>query len=106
MRSAFFAVGLFVFLCGGLFLLTQQIEVRHDHDISLLTGWWTQWTAEKGVFHPPEWAGFSLCSAGLLTMLYTIALPSRRTPTPAMVVSDHWPSTIPHAWPPVSMNNT
>ena len=106
MRSAFFATGLFVFLCGTVFLLTHQIEIHLDNDLSLLTGWWTQWSAEKGVFHPPEWAGFSLCSMGLLTMIYTIALPGRQPSTPAISVADRWTSAVPDVWTQVSMNNT
>jgi len=64
-------------MCGGLFLFTDQLEIRPHQSFSFLAGWSTIWNDGEAVFHPPEWAAFSLISAGLLVVLYAIGLPPR-----------------------------
>jgi hypothetical protein len=75
MRSTFLGMGLFVLLCGSLFLFTQQVEIQPHQNLGSLSGWWTSWDDGQAVFHPPEWAAFSLLSAGALMMLYAVGLP-------------------------------
>lgn len=75
MRSAFFGVGVFVLLCGSVFLMTQQVEIHPHQHMGSLSGWWTSWNDGQAAFDPPEWAAFSLLSAGFLMMVYAIGLP-------------------------------
>ncbi|MBD3676616.1 MAG: hypothetical protein HUJ26_24150 [Planctomycetaceae bacterium] len=105
MRSAFFATGLFLFLWGFLFLLTQQIQIQFLHELSPLSGWWTLWSARQGVFYPPEWAGFSLGSAGALMMIYAVALPRRQFARPAIFTVDRWRSAGPLVTSPLLEKN-
>lgn len=78
MRSTFCGIGFFVLMWGGLFLFTEQMEFHTYQNFGSLTGWWTSWNDGQAVFHPPEWAAFSLLSAGALMMLYAIGLPQRK----------------------------
>jgi hypothetical protein len=78
MRSTFCGIGLFVLMWGSLFLFTEQLEIRPHQSFSSLSGWWTSWNGGQAVFHPPEWAAFSLLSAGSLMVLYAIGLPKRK----------------------------
>lgn len=75
MRSTFFGIGLFVLLCGTLFLFTQQVEIHPRQHLGSVSGWWTSWDDGQAAFHPPEWAAFSLLSAGFLMMVYAVGLP-------------------------------
>lgn len=84
LRSAFFSMGLFVTLWGTTFLFADKV-VMYDNGQKLerdpkIRGMLTNQMIEKDVrriFDPPDWAAFSLLSVGAVTMLYSIALPSR-----------------------------
>jgi len=78
MRSTFCGIGLFVLMWGSVFLFADQLEIRPHQNLSSLSGWWTSWKNGEAVFHPPEWAAFSLLSAGSLMVLYAIGLPQRK----------------------------
>lgn len=78
MRSTFCGIGFFVLMWGGLFLFTEQLEIRPHQSFNSLAGWQTLWNDGQAVFHPPEWAACSLLSAGALMVLYAIGLPPRK----------------------------
>lgn len=84
LRATFFSTGMFVLLWGVAFLFADKI-VMHDSGEKLerdknIRGMLTNQQIEKDirrVIDPPDWAAFSLLSAGAVTILYTIALPQR-----------------------------
>ena len=82
MRLTFFAVGLFVMLCGGSFLLVDKFVLNMKEEArerpSGFRGMFTSVSADrKKVVDPPDWAAFSLMSVGAVTMLYSVALPKK-----------------------------
>mgnify|MGYP006272578717 CR=1 FL=1 len=83
-RSIAFAVGLFVALCGGSFLMVDEMvltakyapEVRRDDEFR---GMFMKVNNDKQkVFTPPQWLAFTLMSIGSVTMLYSVALPKKQ----------------------------
>ena len=81
MRATFFAVGLFIALWGGAFLVIDKFVLASDEAPvqagfrGLFGGGAT--AAKKKVLDPPDWAAFSLMSVGTVTMLYAVALPKK-----------------------------
>lgn len=79
-RSTFFAVGLFIALCGGAFLVVDKLVLNTD-DPTVQSGFRGLFggasPARKKVIDPPDWAAFSLMSIGTVTMLYAVALPRK-----------------------------
>ncbi len=63
-RALFLAIGLFLLVLGLECLLIDQATIS---------------SAEQGTvtFSPPEWAPWSLISAGAVTMLYSFTLPQK-----------------------------
>jgi len=85
-RSIAFALGLFVGLCGGSFLLVDEmvLTLRHEEDVPRsqeFRGMFMHLNSDKQkVFSPPQWLAFTLMSIGSVTMLYSIALPKKQKP--------------------------
>jgi len=81
-RSIFFSLGLFVLLWGVSFLFVDKLVLNQSDDAARdpnFRGLFTTLNSDKRrVFDPPEWAAFSLMSAGSVTMLYSLALPRRK----------------------------
>lgn len=83
MRAAFFAVGLFVTLCGVTLLFVDRIVMKAEADpqqrepgFRAMIG--MRPVAQPKIVDPPEWAAFSLLSVGSVTMLYSFALPGKK----------------------------
>ncbi|MFO0919415.1 MAG: hypothetical protein U0872_14040 [Planctomycetaceae bacterium] len=84
LRASFFSAGLFVCLWGMAFLHVDKI-VMHNTDEKLqrdenIRGMLSNQQIEKEIrriIDPPDWAAFSLLSAGAVTMLYAVALPRK-----------------------------
>lgn len=84
LRAMFFAVGLFVTLWGGAFLMIDKVVLDVKTEAvkeSGFRGLFSKVAADKKkVVDPPDWAAFSLMSVGTVTMLYSIALPKGKKP--------------------------
>jgi hypothetical protein len=84
LRSTFFAIGTFVFLCGISFLFVDKMVLKMTEEPIRQQGFrgmfaQNQQTAAQGkVLDPPDWAAFSLLSIGSVTMLYSVALPKKK----------------------------
>lgn len=83
MRASFFAIGLFVTLCGASLLFIDRIALKAEADpqqrepgLRGMMGF--RPVARPKVIDPPDWAAFSLLSVGSVTMLYSFALPSKK----------------------------
>lgn len=83
-RAIAFALGLFVALCGGSFLMVDEMvlslkhepEARRDDEFR---GMFMKLNDKQHkVFSPPQWLAFTLMSVGSVTMLYSIALPKKQ----------------------------
>ena len=83
-RSIFFSSGMFVAMWGVTFLMVDKMILNVKDDTPAkqagFRGLFTSTTPErKKVFDPPDWAAFSLMSVGTVTMLYSVALPKKKT---------------------------
>jgi hypothetical protein len=83
MRASFFAIGLFVTLCGASLLFIDRIALKADtgsmqRQAGLRGMMGFRPVAQPKIIDPPEWAAFSLLSVGSVTMLYSFALPSKK----------------------------
>jgi hypothetical protein len=83
MRAAFFAIGLFVTLCGVSLFFIDRIVMKPDSNpyqrepgLRAMMGF--RPIVQPRIVDPPEWAAFSLLSVGSVTMLYSFALPSKK----------------------------
>lgn len=84
LRASFFSAGLFICLWGSAFLFVDKI-VMHNNGEKLqrddnIRGMLSNQQIEKEIrriIDPPDWAAFSLLSAGTVTMLYSVALPRK-----------------------------
>ncbi len=84
LRASFFSAGFFVCLWGATFLYVDKI-VMHNNGEKLqrdenIRGMLSNQQIEKEIrriIDPPDWAAFSLLSAGTVTMLYAVALPRK-----------------------------
>ena len=81
MRATFFAIGLFIALWGGGFLLVDKLVLHIKADTPAQGGFRGLFSGvspeRKKVIDPPDWAAFSLMSVGTVTMLYAVALPKK-----------------------------
>lgn len=84
-RTAFFAMGLFVTLSGASFLYVDKVVLSDNGDKlerdTNIRGMMSNQQIEKDirrVIDPPDWAAFSLMSVGAVTVLYSLALPHRQ----------------------------
>ena len=79
-RAVFFALGLFIALWGGAFLVIDKLVLASD-EAPVQAGFRGLFggvaSAKKKVVDPPDWAAFSLMSVGTVTMLYAVALPKK-----------------------------
>ena len=82
LKSCFFAIGLFVTLCGASLLFVDRVILNVNEDIqteSAISSMFSSVTPEQQkVIDPPEWAAFSFMSVGAVTMLYSVALPKKK----------------------------
>ena len=80
-RAVFFAIGLFIALWGGSFLVIDKLVLNSDAEHPWQGGFRGLFgaasPARKKVIDPPDWAAFSLMSVGTVTMLYAVALPKK-----------------------------
>lgn len=80
MRATFFAIGLFIALWGGAFLVIDKLVLASD-EAPVQAGFRGLFggtaAAKKKVLDPPPWAAFSMMSVGTVTMLYAVALPKK-----------------------------
>ncbi len=84
MRTVSSASGLLLLFWGVVFLFAQQMEVFWYGELPWLSNWMTHWSDQRAVFHPPEWAAFSLCSVGFVLMVFSIGLPERKARPPIL----------------------
>lgn len=80
-RAFFFAIGVFTALVGGELLLLDRAVLNLDQRSPVTRSLWSRGrypTAQKRVFAPPDWAGWSLLSAGAVTTLYSLAIPRKK----------------------------
>lgn len=81
MKSCFFAIGLFMTLCGGSLLFVDKVTLNANEDPqpeSAISSMFSSVTpGRQRVIDPPEWAAFSFMSIGAVTMLYSVALPKK-----------------------------
>ena len=81
MRATFFAIGLFIALWGGGFLVIDKLVLSTDSGPTAQGGFRGLFggvaPARQKVIDPPDWAAFSLMSVGTVTMLYAVALPKK-----------------------------
>ncbi|WP_437224604.1 hypothetical protein SH661x_003702 [Planctomicrobium sp. SH661] len=77
-RAAFLAFGLYMVLSGGglLFVDDVALNARISSKASPVLQWMGS-SDESGRCHlqPPEWVPFTLIGVGIVTMLYSVALP-------------------------------
>jgi hypothetical protein len=81
-RSICFSAGLFIALWGVSFLFIDKI-VLNSTDVQREAGFrglFARNVAREKVVDPPEWAAFTLISVGVVTMLYSVALPKKQQP--------------------------
>ena len=75
LRSAFFATGLFVVLCGVTFKMVDKVILNVDVQTARPTGMRAMMgmmrinSERQREINPPEWAAFSLMSVGSVTMI-------------------------------------
>ena len=75
MAKAFIlALGICACVLGGEFLITDRFIMNEPVDVEE-SGWFQQAQAKNKEFVPPEWAAWSLLSAGSVVILYALALP-------------------------------
>jgi hypothetical protein len=82
MRASFFAVGLFVTMWGASCLFVDKLVLNvRDQPIrgQRFLGMLSTNAQRQKVLDPPDWAAFSLMSVGAVTMLYSFALPKKKT---------------------------
>ncbi len=79
LRSLFLSVGVFVALVGAGLLKVDTIVLTGEGElVSDYHGLIRVDDGDRHVIDPPDWAPFSLMAIGGVTILYSIALPSRR----------------------------
>ena len=82
MRATFFSIGLFVTLTGASLLFVDKITLSSREEAVRTQGFrgmFTQMSAPRQkIYDPPDWAAFSLLSIGVVTMLYSVALPKKK----------------------------
>ena len=79
-RSICFSAGLFIALWGVSFLFIDRI-VLNSANLQRENGFrglFARNGAREQVVDPPDWASFALISMGVVTMLYSVALPSKQ----------------------------
>lgn len=74
-RALFLAIGLYAFLVGAECMLIEAATLRSKRTQPGPLG--LGQTTVKRTVVPPEWAPWSLMSAGAITMLYSFTLPKR-----------------------------
>ncbi|MDX1962146.1 MAG: hypothetical protein SFX18_03270 [Pirellulales bacterium] len=67
-RAFFLAVGIFAVILGVEFLIIEQATLISSRDIP---------NAQTTQISPPDWAPWSLMSAGVVVILYSFTLPKR-----------------------------
>ncbi|MGH7127053.1 MAG: hypothetical protein ACREJB_12870 [Planctomycetaceae bacterium] len=88
LRASFFSIGLFVGLWGVSLLVIDRFVLNYvDEDappqntqiasMSSYSSVSATAPPQQKVIDPPDWAAFSIISAGAVTMLYAVALPKK-----------------------------
>jgi hypothetical protein len=80
-RLCFFAEGVLVLLVGLALVFVDRfvtVSLAAESQRSFEFAWTTVNAELQYVFDPPEWVGYALVSVGVITVLYTIALPRRK----------------------------
>lgn len=81
LRAFFFSLGVFTTLIGAECLLVDRAVLNLDRPITQQQRFFPMVRSGAGAkreIDPPDWLGWSLISAGAVTMLYSIALPKRK----------------------------
>lgn len=81
-RLAVFAAGMLVISLGGILLCVDEFVTMTTAapGVTPVASLWTTLNADRQfVFDPPEWLAYALLSCGTVVVLYTIALPGRRS---------------------------
>ncbi|MCG6157904.1 hypothetical protein [Rubinisphaera margarita] len=81
-RSTFLSLGMFIVLCGGMFLVTDRIVFDASYpqvsEIPVLKNFTSLNSDHQHELAPPDWVPFSLLAFGAVTVLYSIALPKKQ----------------------------
>ena len=78
LRSFFFAIGIFVGLCGMSLFFVDGVVTRVGKGAEgsrVMRAVATPTTDGRFFIEPPDWIGYTFVGMGGITMLYTIALP-------------------------------
>jgi hypothetical protein len=80
LRALFFAMGTFATLCGGVLFRVDCVVLTHsEHDARVVNVISRDLANGRCQIDPPEWLSYTLVSTGLLTILYSLALPKKGT---------------------------
>ena len=82
-RAIFFAIGLFVAVCGGSLLKIDEVVLNASEDARQQPGFRGMFAmpyqqVQKRV-QAPQWAPFTLLSVGSVTMLYAVMLKRQKS---------------------------
>jgi hypothetical protein len=80
-RAFFFTIGLFATLVGAECLIVDRAVLNLDRPVAQRQGFFPMVRGSvrpKREIEPPDWMGWSLISAGAVTMLYSITLPKKK----------------------------
>ena len=78
LRSFFLALGISALLLGVECLVIEKAELQGE-DSATMAGFARRAVSSYREVEPPEWAPWSLMSAGAVVILYTITIPKRAT---------------------------
>lgn len=76
LRSFFIGLGIFALILGLECMLIDQAILRNESGNQPRVPGSPEATAARKI-EPPEWAPWSLLSAGAVTIIYSISLPKR-----------------------------
>jgi hypothetical protein len=83
LRASAFATGLFICLWGAIFLVVDQIVLysppANEPGIRGMLKKQAIGAETRPIIDPADWAAFTLMSIGSVTMLYSVALPKKKS---------------------------
>jgi hypothetical protein len=75
-RSFFLAIGVFALILGGECLVLDRAVLKASQEPTL-DGFTERMATSQREITPPEWAPWSLLSAGAVVLLYSCTLPAK-----------------------------
>lgn len=78
-RSFFLAIGVFALILGAECLVLDRAVLKPNQE-STIEGFTERMAVTQREITPPEWAPWSLLSAGAVVILYSCTLPAKMKP--------------------------